>query len=138
MTKQEEQKIMLDILKAELRCKNIDCDRNIIFCSECSNIKFSDEEIADALRYAIECIEQWSRVCEWIDSDSMKDIAEYVHRYGVEYIANCIEKQMSMVKKLSEIEEVIYDYCDTMVYKIIMEKIADILGIELIQIGLEW
>lgn len=49
----------------------------------------------------------------------------------------CIEKQTSMARKLSEIEEVIYDYCDTMAYKIIIEKIADILGVELIQIGLE-
>lgn len=56
---------------------------------------------------------------------------------GLDIAIECIEKQMSMAKKLSEIEEVIYDYCDTMEYKIIMEKIADILGVELIQIGLE-
>lgn len=41
---------------------------------------------------AIKCIENWSRVCEWIDSDSVEDIAKYVHRYGVEYIIECIEK----------------------------------------------
>lgn len=48
--------------------------------------------LCEGLDIAIECIENWSRVCEWIDSDSMKDIAEYVHRYGIEYIIECIEK----------------------------------------------
>lgn len=59
------------------------------------------------------------------------------HREFIELAIECIENQMLMARKLSDIEEVIYDYCDTMVYKIIMEKIADILGVELIQIGLE-
>lgn len=56
---------------------------------------------------------------------------------AIDIAVECVEKQMSMARKLSDIEEVIYDYCDTMVYKIIMEKIAEILGVELIQIGLE-
>lgn len=74
MTKQEEQKIVLDILKAELRCKSVDCDKNVIFCSQCSNVKYSDEEIADALRYAIECIEK----CEHLVGDTLEIVGEYV------------------------------------------------------------
>lgn len=59
MTNEEINIVMkLDILNSELRCKNYDCDKEVIFCSQCSNVKYSDEEIADALRYAIGCIEK--------------------------------------------------------------------------------
>ena len=62
------------------------------FRNHCMVCKSSNECCNCDIGVAIECIENWSRVCEWIDSDSMKAIAEYVHRYGVEYIHECIEK----------------------------------------------